>query len=209
MKILGVGLSRTGTLSLHSALQVLGFSSLHYDTVRLNDVLNGSNNRPDFRRYDDIDAVVDLPAAYFYDELILAYPDCKCVLTVRAVDAWWKSVSRHFNEHHPAEAPGYGLKRRLKSFWKPPREPVQDLSRDYNRIRIQLRNLVYGSTTAKEYIYKKKYLQHNERVLNIIPRDRLLVMDIAAGDSWEKLCPFLGVPLPGGAAFPHEHRVGS
>ncbi len=43
MKVLGVGLSRTGTLSLHAALEILGLKSLHYDTVRLNDVLDGGN----------------------------------------------------------------------------------------------------------------------------------------------------------------------
>lgn len=207
MKILGVGLSRTGTLSLHAALQILGLSSLHYDTVRLNDVLDGSNIRPDFRRYDDIDAVVDLPAAYFYDEFLIAYPDCKCVLTVRSVDDWWRSVSRHFNEHYPPQSPGYGIKRRLKRYWGSSKQANQNLRRDYNRIRIQLRNLVYGSTIAQEYIYKKKYLQHNERVLDKIPRERLLVMDIASGDGWDKLCPFLGVAKPAGP-FPHKHRTG-
>jgi hypothetical protein len=29
-------------------------------------------------------------------------------------------------------------------------------------------------------------------------------MDITAGDGWEKLCGFLGMPVPD-APFPHEH----
>lgn len=207
MKVLGVGLSRTGTLSLHSALRVLGFNSLHYDTVRLNDIVDGSNPHPDFRRYDDVDAVVDLPAAYFYDELSAAYPDCKCILTVRDVGGWWRSVSHHFNDAYKAAPPGYGLKRRMKRFWRIfSKNPGPSVNRDYNLLRIQLRNLVYGSTSAHEYNYKKKYKEHNERVLRKIPPERLLVMDIASGDGWEKLCPFLGAETPS-SPFPHEHRT--
>ena len=68
-----------------------------------------------------------------------------------------------------------------------------------------LLNCVYGSTIALEYLYKKRYLDHNEGVLREVPAERLLVMDLTAGDSWEKLCGFLGLPVPD-APFPHEHR---
>lgn len=61
MKILGVGLSRTGTYSLAVALRQLGFNTLHYDRERLNDILDGTNPKPDFLRYDDVDAVADVP----------------------------------------------------------------------------------------------------------------------------------------------------
>ena len=40
-----------------------------------------------------------------------------------------------------------------------------------------------------------------------MPHDRLLVMDIIAGDGWDKLCPFLGKPVPE-AAFPHRNATG-
>ena len=72
MKILGVGLSRTGTMSLTLALRRLGLKAMHYDRVRLNDILDGSNPDPDFHRYDDVDAVTDIPSAYFYRELLEA-----------------------------------------------------------------------------------------------------------------------------------------
>jgi hypothetical protein len=182
MKILGVGLSKTGTTSLHRAMIILGFSSFHYDTERLNDVLDGSNAKPDFRRYDDVDAVTDLPTAYFYDELLIAYPTCKCVLTIRNEDAWWESIRYHVNERYPSKG-----------------------RKEQNQFRSKLLSYVYGSAEAHEFLWKKKYREHNERVLAEIPGDRLLVMDIAAGDGWEKLCPFLGVAIPA-APFPREHR---
>jgi hypothetical protein len=206
MKILGVGLSRTGTASLHSALKILGFSSLHFDTIRLNNVIDGSDTQPNFRRYDDVDAVTDLPAAYFYEELILAYPDCKCILTIRDVDTWWRSISRHFNEHYPVIGPDLSLKRRLEiGLRRWVRVARRNETTDWNRFRIRLRNLVYGSTVAYEYLYKKKYQEHQHRVMNTVPAERLLVMDIPSGDGWEQLCPFLGVPIPP-MPFPHQHR---
>lgn len=191
-------------MSLHSALQTLGFKSLHYDTVRLNDVLDGSNRRPDFRRYDDLDAVVDLPTAYFYDELMLAYPECKCILTIRDLNNWWTSVARHFSEPQLLQPSGDGLKRHITKYWR--RRKRHHIGRDYNRFRVQLRNLVYGSEVAHEYIYKKRYLEHNERARRRIPPERLLIMDITSGDGWEKLCPFLGVPIPP-HPFPHKHEI--
>jgi hypothetical protein len=35
-----------------------------------------------------VQAVTDMPAAYFAEELIAAYPDAKVILTVRNVDDW-------------------------------------------------------------------------------------------------------------------------
>ena len=35
---------------------------------------------------------------------------------------------------------------------------------------------------------------HNEEVRRLVPRKRLLVHE--SGEGWEKLCAFLGVPVP-------------
>ena len=202
MKILGVGLSRTGTLSLTLALRGLGLKAIHYDRVRLNDILEGSNPDPDFRRYDDVDAVTDLPSAYFYRELLEAYPESKAILTVRDVESWWVSVSRHVNVNSPYKPPAvFGYDSRVRTLGS---APLTDLGAD-NHLKMLVLNCVYGSTIALEYLYKKKYLDHNECVVRDVPGERLLVMDITAGDGWEKLCGFLGLPVPD-LPFPHEHH---
>jgi hypothetical protein len=36
--------------------------------------------------------------------------------------------------------------------------------------------------------------------------DDLLVMNICAGEGWEKLCPFLGLAIPK-VKFPHEFKT--
>jgi hypothetical protein len=201
MKIIGVGLSRTGTRSLAVALGQLGFKALHYDRVGLNDILDGSNPNPDFHRYDHVDAVTDIPSAYFYRELLEAYPEAKAILTVRDVESWWRSVSHHVNVRSPIPE-HLDLKYQTQPLGT---SPLTDPDA-YARFKMLLRNCVYGSATAHEFLWKKKYFDHNESVVQQVPPERLLVMDFTAGDGWEKLCGFLGVKVPD-QPFPHVHRI--
>jgi Sulfotransferase domain len=199
MKFLGVGLGRTGTLSLHRAFEILHFKSIHFDQIRLRDVLDGSNTRPSFRRYDDVDAVTDIPTAYFYREILEAYPDCKAVLTVRDVESWWESSIRH-NDQDPVGVPSLWQ----KTLALTSRTAAARLER--HRFKTYLRNYVYGSAVPREFLYKRKFLEYYERVRTDIPADRLLVMNIVGGEGWEVLCPFLGVPIPS-QPFPYEHKL--
>src|SRR5690606_34416861 len=72
--------------------------------------------------------------------------------------------------------------------------------------RRRVRQYVYGSATPHEFLYKKRFVDYNDLVVATVPRARLLIMDISAGDGWAKLCPFLGVAIPK-QAFPHTHRT--
>ncbi len=50
------------------------------------------------------------------------------------------------------------------------------------------------------------YRRHNEDVINYFKgTDKLLVMNFEKGDGWEKLCKFLGKPIPQ-QAFPHANK---
>jgi hypothetical protein len=163
-------------------LAILGYETLHCDQERLNDVIYGADNDPNFRLYDDVDAVTDLPAAYFYRELVEAYPDLLVILTVRPEDAWWRSIEHHFNRAHPVT------------------DPVRD------EFRWRLRNLAYGSPVAHEFLFRKRFREHNATVIATVDPERLLVMDITTGDGWEKLCRFLRARIPG-IEFPHENKT--
>ena len=197
MKILGVGLSRTGTKSLTGALQILGFTTLHNDRERLNRIIFGEDNSPDFRIYDDIHVVTDLPSAYFFRELLLAYPNAKAILTERETDSWLSSYQRH--AHHDRLPQVTGFKKRL-ALAMGRRKQIRQV--ELYRYKIEMRNLVYGSVDFREFLHRKKYEEHNAAIKREIPSDRLLVMDIVGGDGWEKLCPFLGLDLPD-VEFPH------
>ncbi len=202
MKVLGVGLSRTGTTSLHQALQILGYKSIHFDRIRLNDIIDGSNPAPNFRRYDDVDAVVDLPAAYFYRELLQVYPDCKAILTLRDVDSWWRSTRLHFNDRFPVKPSAFRTLA-LKTLY---RLRLRQSDFDGQLFRARMRTIVYGSAYASKDSYVKAFIEHNERVQSEVPAERLLVMRVIDGEGWEVLCPFLGVPIPD-VPFPHLNRA--
>ena len=54
---------------------------------------------------------------------------------------------------------------------------------------------IFGSSTPEATtLFRKKYRQHNERVQNVIPAERLLVFNVK--QRWEPLCEFLGFDIP-------------
>jgi hypothetical protein len=175
LQVLGTGLSRTGTTSLSRALSILGFQTLHYAPERLSDIVIGQNQFPNFRRYDDVDAVTDIPAAYFWRELLVAYPNLRIILTERDIEKWYESISHHYG----------GI-------------IVSEMTQ-------KLQALVYGSSTVTSYLWKKRYIDHNDCIKKLVPADRLLVMNIPGGDGWEKLCQFLEKPIPA-VPFPCLNR---
>ena len=76
-KVLGVGLSKTGTSSLSAALTILGYRTVHYPPLdRLRELL------------DDSDAATDTPVACSFRELDRQYPGSRFILTVRDPDSW-------------------------------------------------------------------------------------------------------------------------
>ncbi len=175
LKILGVGLPRTGTSSLCEALRILGFNAIHHAPERLNlDNLTAES----FRAYDDVDAVTDAPACSFYRELGERYPGLQYILTVRDEESWWESIKWHINKIHA--------------------------SADLGHIRYsdQLHAWLFGNPYPNEYLYRRRFREHNEAVMQWVQErygsgeGYLLVMDIHAGDKWDTLCPFLGVPIP-------------
>jgi hypothetical protein len=184
MRIVGAGLSRTGTLSLSLALQELGLRTLHWCPERLRDVINGQTTQPDFRRYDDVDAVIDLPAALFYYELLQAYPEAKCILTTRREDAWLRSVQHHYQVSVPEYLKG-------------------DTERLEEARRTQ--ELAYGSAEVVPYLYLKRYRDHNRLVVHDVPPERLLVLNLEENSGWTALCDFLGLAVPD-APFPHANK---
>lgn len=181
MKILGVGLSRTGTTSLAKALTILGFKTLHWSPERLRHVILDGVDR--FNCYDDVEAVTDIPAAYFYKELKATYPNCKLILTERDISSWFKSVQHHYQVRIPTK------------FNKRHNETYQ-LEADLTQ------QMVYGSNKVNEFLYKKRYVEHNAEVLRLFPET--LILNIVGGDGWEKLCPYLEVNVPN-LPFPCEN----
>jgi hypothetical protein len=92
-KVFGVGLSKTGTVSLTAALQRLGYRVKHYPPLL--GVIEAAE------RYD---AVTDSPVALYVEVLDRLYPDARFVLTVRDEAGWLDSCRRHWAGRKPRAA---------------------------------------------------------------------------------------------------------
>ena len=84
MKVIVAGFPKTGTKSINAALTELGYNVYdylehylyHYNEWKK--ILNGDGTIDDFRNmYKDVDAVVDIPACFYWYEIHQAFPDAK------------------------------------------------------------------------------------------------------------------------------------
>lgn len=107
MKVLVLGLGRTGTNSIRQALKVLGSNETYHmtctsgdnclDSLTWMDALRAKyEGKGEFGkdRWDQLlghcQAVTNFPAACFAKELIESYPDAKVILSNREIDSWFK-----------------------------------------------------------------------------------------------------------------------
>ena len=188
-KIIGVGLGRTGTHSLAVALNQLGIKTRHH--VNYNSLIPefcsatgtfaGSRLIAMFDKYQALANGTGIS----YQELDLAYPNSRFILTVRESKAWLESQHAY---------------RRLQA------EQVKDSA----TLRVQkfINREIYGSEYFDSNIWLDTYNRHVDGVLDYFA-DRpmsLLVMDICGGDGWDKICPFLGCADPF-SPFPHTNDI--
>ena len=188
-KIFGLGLSRTGTRSLTGALQMLGWDCSHYpiDEDTYTELANGQFDLTLLKYHDGL---TDITCAPYYQQFDKQYPGSKFVLTVRDKQSWLRSCRNHwFNR------PAFGDA-------QDPEDEVHFLMRQL------LRAAVYGCYTYVPERFSWVYDRHVAEVMDYFkdrPED-LLVVDICAGDGFEKLAPFLGVAIPA-EPFPHKGAV--
>ena len=111
MRLLCLGASRTGTMSIYTALHKLGFKVYHMneavktprtafgcwiEAIKARYYGEGENfGRKEFDKLlGDYDSGADVPVATFGVDLIEAYPEAKVLLNTRDVDAWLGSMGK-------------------------------------------------------------------------------------------------------------------
>ncbi|MEM7201237.1 MAG: sulfotransferase family protein [Planctomycetota bacterium] len=166
MKVFGIGFQRTGTTSLGKALNALGIRTLDCPKQLWYDL--------DDPVIQEFDGFTDNPVPLLYRDLDARHPGAKFVQTIRAEEAWLSSVEWLFTVG--AEKFNWRTKEHFNEFHR----------------------ALYGRTDFDPDVFLAAYRRHNAAVVDYF-RDRpgdLLVMDVTQGDSFDKLCPFLGVPVP-------------
>ncbi|WP_117210941.1 sulfotransferase family protein [Allorhizocola rhizosphaerae] len=199
MKVIGVGVGRTGTLSLKAALERLGFGPCFHGRH----VLDHPDRLPIWQsaaRGEPVDwarlfhgyrSTVDWPGAAFWRPLAAAFPQAKLILTVRDPDAWYESVSKTIYRMFGSDGEqAVEQARRIV--------PGLDVFTSFHRQMIW--HGFFEGRFADRAFAIDAYERHNAAVFNEAPSDRLLVMSPGAG--WKPLCEFLEVPEPD-EPYPH------
>jgi hypothetical protein len=189
-KIFGVGLSRTGTTSLASALHSIGIKTHHANFHTLD--FTNSKSKPTIRKeyVDMFDAQTDIQISLVFEQLADLYPDSKFILTKRNPKLWAAAAQRFFIED--------GV------FWPitPYLWPITDILWEIGLFPIPCHTF-FSQMYGNDYLemptskWEQVYLDFEERVRSYFAlsrnKGRLLEMDITKGDGWEILGPFLGV----------------
>lgn len=188
--IFGVGLNRTGSTSVMSALKTLGY--------RVHDGLRGIRSAAvRYVKYGDdrilhdfanlrCRAWTDWPV-HAYRDLQRIYPGSFWVLTVRDPADW---------------VPSY---RWLIARWR-----YRIKKRGWSNMmehELVVQKQLFGRAWPGDDELRAGFERHNREVETFLreKRERLLVFDVCGGDGWGKLCGFLGKPVPD-KPFPWRNR---
>jgi hypothetical protein len=194
MKVIGAGFGRTGTLSLKAALERIGFGPCYHMVEFLRRPEDGplwvAALGGETIDWDDVfaayESTTDWPACNFWRELAATYPDAKVVLTVRDPERWWHSIdSTLFAASRSGQLPA------THAAVAEMGQLLMDRTFD-GRI----------ATSDREHVVRR-FEEHNERVRQGVPPERLLVYQVSEG--WGPLCDFLGVEAPD-EPFPHVNE---
>eukprot|EP00928_Gymnodinium_smaydae_P021655 TRINITY_DN18473_c0_g1_i1.p2 TRINITY_DN18473_c0_g1~~TRINITY_DN18473_c0_g1_i1.p2 ORF type:complete len:292 (-),score=36.34 TRINITY_DN18473_c0_g1_i1:219-1094(-) len=201
VKVAHVGLGRTGTTSLKTALEVLEFTSLKDEHVHEVADVFGRAARGEMsfdslalevgrRGFDDVFFYGD-----DYYEWVANTDGVRAILSIRDDAATWARsyvVVSSFGE----------------LFRNPPFVYLQQVKDMLPVLERTDHTHTNGSPELHDDIatLEAAYVAHVEKIKKLIPKERLLVLNVREG--WGPLCAFLGVPVPE-EKFPHvnDHVV--
>ncbi|KAI9768624.1 MAG: hypothetical protein M1840_004821 [Geoglossum simile] len=212
MRLLCLGLGRTGTASLGKALETLNYKKIYaLETLMVSprDVElweramdakfygKGVFGREEWDLlFGGCEVVKSLPASLFAAEIIAAYPEARVILTTRDANSWYESyrqtvwrrfvqdpVLRIFSYIDPLSYYGHILHRLLPLYFKT------------------------EAGTLEATHGKNIFMQHNGHIRDLVPKDRLLEWRVGESD-WDKLCEFLDKNVPS-EKFPVSNERGA
>ena len=178
LRVIGTGFGRTGTDSMREALDILGFGPCHH----MYEVMAHEHQKqiwralvqgatPDWKKlFEGYHSCVDWPSAYYWRELIVAYPQAKVILTHRSAESWWTSFKKTI---------------------------LVGLNKSTDPLSLGLalvRDKVFGGQINDKAHAIACYEANVKAVRETVPASRLLVHEL--GDGWEPLCAHLEVPVP-------------
>jgi hypothetical protein len=199
-RIFGIGMHKTGTTSLHSALQILGYDAAHWKSAHWAKSIWREMNAPHpgldedgfqipysiYAKSPTLErsyALCDLPIPLLFRELDEGYRGSKFILTTRNEDRWLTSVKNHWDPD----------RNKFRAGW------------DSDPFTHKVHKLLYGQKGFNADLFRARFRRHNAEVLAHFKNrpDDLLVMDMDDGAGWPQLCGFLKRAIP---SVPYPER---
>ena len=190
LEVVGTGLGRTGTKSMQTALEMLGFGPCHHMfEVRAHPEsrawwIEAGEGKPVWDKiFENYRSTVDYPGAAHWRAITDHYPSAKVLHTVRDPNSWFDSTQATI--FSPVVL-SWQLAGPEADFFK---------------------SIFAAIATTPEHMHDRKLMtdyfrRHTEEVKAAIAAERLLIYEV--GEGWDRLCRFLGVPVPE-APFPSEN----
>lgn len=180
MRVVGSGLSRTGTRSVYAALLRQGVSAVHYPfDERTQQVVA----RGEFPEHLGVEVVLDLSTAAYFDRIAESQSDVMIVHTTRQRESWLPAVRSHYD----------GLIAEWDSY-----------SKRFKDFGAFITEAAYGAFPPSDEDFARAFDEQEQKVerwLHHFP-DRVLVLDVFTGAGYADLGPFLKRQPFGGSEFP-------
>jgi hypothetical protein len=200
LKVIGAGFGRTGTRSLKTALEELGFGRCyHMEEVLKNpihmkhwaEIMAGG--KADWETlFKGYQSSTDWPVAAYYRDLMKVYPDAKIILTVRDPESWYMSIMGTLYQFSRSKR--YGE-------WT---QIIPWAHRFFNAMEKVIWEGIFHNKLEDKAHAIDVFNNHIKEVKRIVPKERLLIFEAKQG--WEPLCAFLNVPVPANKPYPHKHK---
>lgn len=185
-KIFVIGLSQMGNRSVAHALYLLGISVVWRprDKTTMQELVNGNFNPSVLHNFDGI---ADVAAIHHHAELDQLYPGSQFILPTRDKASWLSAMEKQWTPNPEVRL-----------------DELSDNQKKWRQFNEALGKTIYTTTSFNTDQFAEFYDRYHQAVINYFQDrpDTLLVMDIYQGDSWEKLCNFLKLPIPGHENFP-------
>ncbi|KAI8622943.1 hypothetical protein F5Y19DRAFT_29265 [Xylariaceae sp. FL1651] len=209
-RVIGAGMSRTGTKTLNEALTILlngpvhdsGIQSLGGPVDQIKTWLQIMELAPKVNSFADqkkldwllssvLDgyvATMDCPAATLTPEIMRVYPDAIVIVTTRDEASWWKSMS-HLNS--------------MMATWYLPLVVLWLHKSQVYGLWTQRFSGIMQWRYNSEKIEEDTLRKHEQHLRDVVPPEKLFWYNVSEG--WEPLCRILNVPTPN-VPFPHNNN---
>jgi hypothetical protein len=175
-KVFGIGLSKTGTTSFVAALEMLGYSALHWTNPATHELFCD----------DDVflfDAFADLPTCEHFEQYYFAFPNARFIYTTRPFESWKRSYLAQMQA------------RGDQSFGARRNKAMRADGVPWGARNARLSFSMYYNYSSIEEAFET----YDRRVRSFFadkPADRFLEFSLSDGHAWPELCGFLNRPVP-------------